>query len=136
MHEFPRVDFETVDHVWPDKTSQAGRKYAYSKTAILERGRRAIGHLYSRQEKLIFIVSHSGFLRLGVVGRWFFNSDFRVFQFDEKRSGDAIEMLLQDESTAAGGLGLSWTHEVELGSDIPEEDSAMPSEQGTATTTY
>ncbi|KAI9149128.1 Phosphoglycerate mutase [Paramyrothecium foliicola] len=124
--DFPVVDYGFVDDIWPDKTSQAAQKYAYRKASILERGNRCLERLCSRPEKLIFVVSHSGFLRLGVVGWWFFNSDYRIFHFDEFRQGSLAEKLSQDETTSAGGLGLSWTHRVELGSDIPDEDSKIP----------
>jgi broad specificity phosphatase PhoE len=105
--------------VWPDKTSPAGQLYAYRKDAILTRGQRGLAKLYGRPENLIFVVSHSGFLRLGVVGWWFFNSDYRIFHF----TGDMPDLTIeQDESTLAGGLGLSWKIRVELGFELPEED--------------
>ena len=66
--DFPDVNFSDVDPVWPDKTSSAGRPYAYTRKAILERGQRGLVKLYDRPEKFIFVISHSGFLRLGVVG--------------------------------------------------------------------
>ncbi|KAM0201951.1 hypothetical protein ACHAQI_011084 [Fusarium lateritium] len=120
--DFPKVDMSNVDALWPDKTSQAAERYAYSKKSILARGRRALEDLYKRPEKLIFVASHSGFLRLGVVGYWFFNSDYRVFDFEAER-GDAGEVRVkQQEKTLSGGLGLSLTDPVALGLDLPEED--------------
>ncbi|KAF7558498.1 hypothetical protein G7046_g5663 [Stylonectria norvegica] len=115
VDEFPTVDFSTLDPVYPDKTSPDGRPYAYTRDAILSRGERCIDRLFQRPEKFVFVVSHSGFLRLGVVGWWFFNSDFRIFNFDGTR-------LWQDESTLKGGLGLSFTDRVVLGSELPVED--------------
>jgi hypothetical protein len=113
------VDYSKVDPVWPDKTSPAGRPYAYTRAAILERGQRGLAKLRNRPEKFIFVVSHSGFLRLGVTGWWFFNSDYRIFRFTSETAEVAIE---QDESTLKGGLGLSWETRVELGFELPEED--------------
>ncbi|KAH7244396.1 histidine phosphatase superfamily [Fusarium redolens] len=112
---FPKVNFSPVDPLWPDKTSPAAERYWYTKKSILARGQRALEDLKKRPEKLIFVVSHSGFLRLGVVGYWFFNSDYRVFDFD----GEGVK---QQEGTMAGGLGLSITEPVALGLDLPEED--------------
>ncbi|KAK0386673.1 hypothetical protein NLU13_6508 [Sarocladium strictum] len=120
--EFPGVDFSTVDSVWPDKTSPAGRPYAYTRESILARGQRGLAKLYNRPEKLVFVISHSGFLRLGVVGWWFFNSDYRIFQLSLGPLGVAVE---QDESTLTGGLGLSWETRVELGFELPEEDPVV-----------
>ncbi|KAF5026379.1 hypothetical protein F66182_1507 [Fusarium sp. NRRL 66182] len=120
--DFPKVNFSSVDAIWPDKTSPAAQRYAHTKRSILARGRRALEHLYERPEKLIFVVSHSGFLRLGVVGYWFFNSDYRVFDFEAGRGQDAELRVRQQDKTLAGGLGLSFTDPVELGLDLPVED--------------
>lgn len=70
----------------------------------------------------MFVVSHSGFLRLGVAGWWWMNADYRIFAFEEKQGeGEGIR-LVQDKATIEGGLGLSWNEPVELGLDLPEED--------------
>ncbi|KAF4956648.1 hypothetical protein FGADI_3637 [Fusarium gaditjirri] len=118
---FPKVNLSSVDPLWPDKTSPAAERYWYTKKSILARGQRALEDLKKRPEKLIFVVSHAGFLRLGVAGYWFFNSDYRVFDFD----GQGIT---QQEGTAAGGMGLSFTEPVELGLDLPEEDPSYDAE--------
>ncbi|QPC77151.1 hypothetical protein HYE68_007903 [Fusarium pseudograminearum] len=120
--DFTKVNFSTVDAIWPDKKSSAGRRYAYTKQSILARGKRALEDLHKRPEKLIFVVSHSGFLRLGVVGYWFFNSDYRVFNFETERNADGGLRVVQQERTLDGGLGLSWKDPVALGGDLPEED--------------
>lgn len=70
----------------------------------------------------MFVVSHSGFLRLGVVGWWFFNSDYRVFDFVDGEDGEG-NGVRQREETVGGGMGLSWTHRVELGSELPDGDA-------------
>ncbi|KAF4450658.1 hypothetical protein F53441_6319 [Fusarium austroafricanum] len=116
--DFPKVDLSTVDAIWPDKTSPAAEHYFHTKKSVLARGRRVLEHLHKRPEKLIFVVSHSGFLRLGVTGYWFFNSDYRLFDFED---GEEVK-IKQQERTLAGGLGLSFTEPVALGLDLPEED--------------
>lgn len=121
--EFPVVDYSTLDPVYPDKTSPAGAKYAYNRQAILNRGQSCLDSLRQRPEKFIFVVSHSGFLRLGLTGYWFFNADYRVFDLESDGS------LKQWESTASGGLNKSLTEPVELGSELPEEDIKMPPEK-------
>ncbi|KJZ77411.1 hypothetical protein HIM_03135 [Hirsutella minnesotensis 3608] len=128
---YPRVDFSRLDPVWPDKTSPAGARYADTRDAILARGAAALETLYRRPEDIVFVVSHSGFLRSGVCGWWFFNADYRVFRFDLRADagadgitgqGKPRRALQQEESTLAGGMGLSWTHQVELGFELPGED--------------
>ncbi|KAJ8124303.1 hypothetical protein O1611_g9337 [Lasiodiplodia mahajangana] len=122
--EFPsKIDYSTVDPVWPDKTSTAGSEYHYTRTAILARGQAALRELYERPEKVIIVVSHSGFLRLGVTGCWFFNADYRVFDFAAVGSPESSYQLEEHASTRekGGGLGHSWTRQVLLGSDLPEE---------------
>ncbi|KAJ3571191.1 hypothetical protein NPX13_g5469 [Xylaria arbuscula] len=121
--EFPSIDYSTVDPVWPDKTSPAGRQYHYTKSAVVARGQAALQKLYERPEKVIVVVSHSGFLRLGVTGCWFFNADYRVFDFAAMASPGSPYQLEQHASTKenGGGLGRSWTEQVILGSDLPDE---------------
>jgi hypothetical protein len=125
--EFPTVDFSNVDPVYPDKTSPAGARYAYNRKAILARGRSALASLASRPDKVIFVVSHSGFLRAGLTGYWWFNADYRIFDLDEAvaATGDPAG-LKQWESTLAGGLGWSRTYTVPLGDALPEEDVVDP----------
>ncbi|KAF5614201.1 phosphoglycerate mutase [Fusarium subglutinans] len=118
---FPQVNLSSVDPLWPDKTSPSAERYWYTKKSILARGQRALDDLKKRPEKLIFVVSHAGFLRLGVAGYWFFNSDYRVFDFE-------AQGIKQREGTAAGGMGLSFTEPVELGLDLPEEDPGYDAE--------
>lgn len=69
------------------------------------------------------MVSHSGFLRVGVTGCWFFNADYRVFDFAPRGSPGSPYQLEQHASTEekGGGLGYSWTEKVQLGQDLPEE---------------
>ncbi|KAI1350711.1 phosphoglycerate mutase-like protein [Xylaria sp. FL0043] len=121
--EFPGIDYSAVDPVWPDKTSPAGSEYHYTRTAIVARGQAALRDLYKRPEKVIIVVSHSGFLRVGVTGHWFFNADYRVFDFAALESPGSPYRLEQHAYTEekGGGLGLSRTEQVLLGSGLPEE---------------
>lgn len=116
---FPHVDFSRVDPVWPDKTSGRAARYGCTRSAVVERGRLCLEALHSRPEKLVFVVSHAGFLRTGVVGHWFMNGDYRIFDFAQGAS-DGRRVLRQDASTVAGGLGLSLEESVPLGDGLPE----------------
>ncbi|KAJ4300893.1 hypothetical protein N0V90_002981 [Kalmusia sp. IMI 367209] len=87
--EFP-FDFSMVDPLYPDKTSNlASNPYAFTRKAILARGQACLQSLYSRPEKVIAVVSHSGFLRAAVCNRRFFNADWRVFDYDEAKMKDS-----------------------------------------------
>lgn len=121
--EFPVVDFSSLDPVYPDKSTPAGSRYAYNKKALLARGQSALQKLYNRPEKVIIVVSHSGFLRECVSGWWYFNSDYRIFDFEERASDDQPYALKQSVETFenGGGLGLSHKHEVGLGGGLPHE---------------
>lgn len=124
--EFPEVDFSKVDPVYPDKTSPAGAAYAYNRRAIVERGERCLKELRGRGERAVVVVSHSGFMRQGVTGWWYFNADYRVFEFEE---GEGVG-LRQWESTIKGGLGRSREERVVIGERIPEEDEVLPDGEG------
>lgn len=121
--EFPIVDYSTLDPVYPDKSTPAGQKYAYNKKALLARGQSALRKLYDRPEKVIIVVSHSGFLRLCVSGCWYYNSDYRIFEFEEHLEDGEPYRLKQSVETLenGGGLGLSIKHPVALGDGLPEE---------------
>lgn len=84
----------------------------------------ALSALYARPEKAIIVVSHSGFLRQGVTGSWFVNADYRVFDFEPREDENQPYRLRQWEETEArgGGMGNSWTHRVEIGADLPDEE--------------
>lgn len=119
--EFPRVDFSHVDPVYPDKTTPAGARYAYSRNAITARAKLALSDLHARPEKLIAVVSHSGFMRQGMTGFWFFNADFRIFDFEEGIKGPGEPpRLKQWDMTKQGGLGWSWEEPVEVGDGLPD----------------
>ncbi|GKT60822.1 phosphoglycerate mutase [Colletotrichum tofieldiae] len=122
--EFPNIDFSTVDPVYPEKTSLAGAEYAFTREAILRRARAGVHSLCERKEKLVFVVSHSGFLRLGVTGYWFFNGDYRMFELDEDERAGQPPKLRQLESTLRGGLGKSRTDAVVIGFELPVPEAS------------
>lgn len=121
--EFPSVDFSHVDPVYPDKTTDAGRKYAYNRRVIVERGQGVLRELRER-EGTVIVVSHSGFMRSAVTGRWFFNADYRVFEFEDADGN--VNGLRQWESTEKGGMGKSRIERVVIGEEIPDEDEGLP----------
>lgn len=121
--EFPDFDFSSVDPLYPDKTSNlSSNPYAFSRKAILARGQTCLQSLYSRPEKVIVVVSHSGFLRAAVCNRRFFNADWRVFDYDEEKmkeskdngeglDGKGFYLLKEWKETEekGGGMGRSET---------------------------
>lgn len=96
MSSFPSVSFAAVDPVFPSKTG----RYAFTPTAIASRGEDCRAWLRARPEKVIAVVSHSGFLRVGVCNRGFANADYRVFDFAE-------DHLVEWELTKNKGGGMS-----------------------------
>ncbi|KAF2737843.1 phosphoglycerate mutase-like protein [Polyplosphaeria fusca] len=120
--EFPQYDFSAMDPLYPDKTTSAldANPYVFTKKAVLARGQACLKKLYSRPEKVIVAVSHSGFLRTAVANRRFANADWRVFDFDEEKmaesksqgeglDGQGLFILKEWDETMAkgGGLGRS-----------------------------
>ncbi len=102
---FPEFSFEEVDPIYPAKTG----RYAFSETAIVKRGAECRVWLRARPEKVIAVVSHSGFLRVGVSNCGFGNADYRIFDFapddEEDREDRLVEWPLTQQS--GGGLGRS-----------------------------
>lgn len=123
--EFPLVDFSAVDPVYPDKTSRpAGDRYRYTKAALLARARDVLAELYHRPEKAVVVVSHSGFLRQCVTGDHYFNADYRVYDFEERKEGEEGPFRLKQRelTKGAGGVGRSYDEVVEIGISLPEEE--------------
>jgi broad specificity phosphatase PhoE len=111
QEEFPAFDFSPVDPLYPDKTTNlATNPYAFTKKAIVKRGQTCLEALYSRPEKVIAVVSHSGFLRTAICNRMFFNADYRIFDYDEaetKKQGRFVLKEWEETEKAGGGMGRS-----------------------------
>lgn len=121
--EFPQIDFSKVDPVYPDKTSPAGAKYKYKKANLLARAQSDLEELYHRPEKVIVVVSHSGFMRQAVTGDHYFNADFRIYDYEEKKDQSSPFTLKQwDLTKGTGGMGRSFDEIVELGIGLPDEE--------------
>ncbi|KAJ4333653.1 hypothetical protein N0V95_009369 [Ascochyta clinopodiicola] len=107
--EYPQYDFSGVDPLYPDKTSNlATNPYAFTQKAIVARGQTCLKDLYNRPEKVIAVVTHSGFLRTAVCNRMFFNADWRVFDYDEAETQKQGRYVLKEwEATEKQGGGMA-----------------------------
>jgi hypothetical protein len=104
VQEWPQFDWSKVDPQFPAKTGI----YAFSRQGLLERGIAAKKWLRNRPEKVIAVVSHSGFLRVGISNKKYENADFRIFDFADgydEIGGKLIEWEMTD--LKGGGLGKS-----------------------------
>ena len=99
--EFPDFGFGTV---FPDYPVKTGR-WAYSLTAITQRGIDCRRWLKARPEKVIAVVSHSGFLRVGISNTRYANADYRVFEFVDDNFASLREWKTTEER--GGGMGKS-----------------------------
>jgi broad specificity phosphatase PhoE len=68
---------------------------------LTERGSVARKWLKERKEKVVAVVSHDGFMRVGICQKKFGNADYRIFEFNEDGLG-----LMEWESTEQSGGGL------------------------------
>lgn len=109
--EWPAFDWGQLDPLYPAKTGL----YEFSKDGLTRRGVAARKWLRAREEKVVAVVSHAGFLRVGVSYCAYANADFRVFEFadDEEGEGEGDEdvggRLVEWELTRerGGGVGKS-----------------------------
>ncbi|KAF2499309.1 phosphoglycerate mutase-like protein [Lophium mytilinum] len=132
---FPRfaTTLSTVDPLYPHKTTPSSNPYAFTRLAVLARGQACLKALYSRKEKVIAVVSHSGFLRTAVSGRRYANADFRIFEFDEEAmekekglglDGEGLFRLKEWKETEEKGGGMGKSEKGVFGvrkTDFPEE---------------
>lgn len=86
------MDFSHLDPVFPDMASPAGARYHYTQSAILARAEFVMRELYDGPEKVIIVVSRSGSLRLGVTTHFFFNADYRIFDFEKAVDGEPLRL--------------------------------------------
>jgi broad specificity phosphatase PhoE len=111
--DIPEAAYASLVAPFPEKSGT----YAFTPQAVVARGELCLAWLKARPEKVIAVVSHSGFLRVGIANRGFANGDYRVFDFvdgDEKKARRAQEMddrpgLVESDMTRPkGGLKTSW----------------------------
>lgn len=53
---------------------------------------------------------------------WYFNADYRIFQFDDEGTDGGVVPLTMDRATLEGGMGWSWAKRVKVGYDLPDGD--------------
>lgn len=58
-------------------------------------------------------------MRTAVTSWWYFNADYRIFDFDDEGKDGALVPLRMDQSTLEGGMGWSWPKRVEVGYELP-----------------
>ncbi|CAG8961067.1 hypothetical protein HYFRA_00002609 [Hymenoscyphus fraxineus] len=103
---WPHYDWSKIDPIFPSKEGI----YKFSQDTLLQRGAMARKWLANRHEKVIAVVSHASFLRIGLGNCKFANADFRIFELEE--TGDSAmkgPTMVEWESTKAmgGGMGRS-----------------------------
>ena len=99
--DFPDFNFDSVFSEYPAKSG----RWAFSLAAITQRGLDCRRWLKSRPEKVVAVVSHSGFLRVGVSHTRFANADYRVFDFVDDNEASLQEWKTTEER--GGGMGKS-----------------------------
>ncbi|KAF2142185.1 uncharacterized protein K452DRAFT_287404 [Aplosporella prunicola CBS 121167] len=124
QQEFTQVDFSDLDATYPEKRSPKDNIYRFTRSAVVARGQSALASLYDRPEKVIIVVSHSGFLRCAVSGRRYANADYRVFEFVEKYSRGQYELKERESTEGSGGMGRSEKGVAGIvETDFPEEEA-------------
>jgi broad specificity phosphatase PhoE len=103
VKEYPNFDFSTVDPSFPAKEGL----YEFSLEALTERGVVARKWLKERKEKVVAVVSHDGFMRVGISQRKYGNADYRIFEFEAEGDGrDGLKLVeWEDSEKNGGGLG-------------------------------
>ncbi|KAG9230462.1 histidine phosphatase superfamily [Amylocarpus encephaloides] len=99
---WPDYDWSELDPIFPEKEGI----YEFSERALLERGAWARKWLASRPEKVIAVVSHAGFMRIGLGNCRYGNADYRIFDLDDRSdSVDKGPVFVEKESTRSSGGG-------------------------------
>ena len=119
-NEFPSFEFDTVFPEYPAKTG----RWAFSDAAIEQRAEDCRRWLRKRPEKVIAVVSHSGFLRVGVSHKSYANADYRVFDFGSGESSELVEWELTDRK----GGGMGWSEKPATGQTSIENKIKGPNE--------
>lgn len=99
--QYPTLDFSTVDPKFPSKSG----RWAFSEQAIRQRGSECLSWLRDRPEKVVAVVSHSAFLRIGIHPEKWANADYRIFDFTGDVGTDIVEWKTTEEN--GGGMGKS-----------------------------
>jgi hypothetical protein len=124
MASYPWIDWSSIDPIFPSKTGI----YEFSQEALLQRGEFGRKWLRNRPEKVIAVVGHAGFLRIGLCHRKFGNADYRVFGFaDENTNGECELRELENAGVLGGGRGIS--EKGEFGWEL-HDFKYMPGNQG------
>ncbi|KAL3423856.1 phosphoglycerate mutase [Phlyctema vagabunda] len=100
---WPQFDWSAVDPVYPAKTGL----YEFSRDGLMQRGIEAKRWLKQRPEKVVAVVSHAGFLRVGVSSKKFDNADYRIFNFAEGVDDDTTLVEWDSTDSNGGGMGRS-----------------------------
>ncbi|KAF2222338.1 histidine phosphatase superfamily [Elsinoe ampelina] len=105
--KFPGVDFSGLEAGYPFKGTET--VYAFTREKVVERGQMVLRDLYKREEGVVAVVSHSGFLRAAVSRRHYANADYRIFTFEEW-DGEG-EVRLRESKMTEGKGGMGWSEE-------------------------
>lgn len=127
--EFPDIDFSSVDPIYPEKVHPPSNPYAFTRRAVVARGKDRLRALYRRPEKVIAVVSHSGFLRCAISHTKYENADYRIFDFMEPTddAGETVYEMKEWETTEehGGGMGKSEKGRADIKArDFPPEEKA------------
>jgi hypothetical protein len=137
------LDYSSLSGSYPQKIGP----YAFSKRAVLERGQACLVALAQREEKVVAVVSHYGFLRTATSNSRFWNAEYRIFEVvdmgEESIKGDGASAGAADtwaldengqlkgrwimkewEETEQKGGGMGWSGKGKMGvndGDFPED---------------
>jgi broad specificity phosphatase PhoE len=118
---WPWVDWSSMDSEFPSKEGV----YEFTQDALLERGRIARKWLANRPEKVITVIGHAGFMRIGICHRKFGNADYRIFNFADGEGDELVEC----ESTERNGGGMGNSEKGVFGWEL-HDFKYMPKNKG------
>jgi len=116
--EFPTLDFSTLSDPWPAKEGPLN----FSQAGIEARANRVRSWLKSRPERVIAVVSHAAFLRVGIHHARWANADFRIFEFETGPGNELVQWPLTEER--GGGMGRS-----QKGVHLPKPEDFLNAEE-------
>ena len=120
--EFPSFNFDHVGPEWPTKTG----RIAFTREAVKQRAISCRQWLQARPEKVIAVVSHGAFLRIGISHRWYANADYRVFDFADDGGDELVEWKLTDDEGGAMGRspkGAAYAEDIDFNIAWNEKES-------------